>query len=307
MSKLLEVKNLTKRFGQFTAVDNIAFSIEPGEVVGLLGPNGAGKTTTIQMLLGITLRTSGTINYFGKDFAKNRSWCLQQINYASAYGKMLERLSVYENLKVFAGLYQVKDAHKKIFGLLERFEITDLAGEDYIELSAGQQTRVNLVKSLLNNPKLILMDEPTASLDPDISDKTLSLIEELREQEQISILYTSHEMDEVARICDRVIFLDHGKIILEDTPLNLTASIQDFALLATFRGSQTALQGALPGLQIDFPFPHIAQIKTSEPEVAGVLIALEKAGIKVTSIDIKKPTLDDVFLKVARGGINVAG
>src|SRR5579859_3313279 len=227
---ILEVKNLRKNYGKFIAVDNISFSVVKGKVVGFLGPNGAGKTTTIQMLLGITLTNGGTIKYFDKDFFAYRQYCLKRINFTSAFNTLQGKISVWENLLVFAELYEVKHATKKIKDLAEYFEISHLLGEVYQYLSAGQKTRVNLVKSLLNEPELLLMDEPTASLDPDIADKTLSLIEDLRKNRQISILYTSHDMDEVTRVCDEVIFLDRGKIVAHDTPLGLTKRISSATL-----------------------------------------------------------------------------
>ncbi len=215
---VLEVQNLVKTYGAFRAVDCISFAVPKGKVVGLLGPNGAGKTTTIHMLLGITLHNGGTITYFGKDFTKYSEESLQRINFVSSYNSLQDRISVQENLLVFGGLYGVAHLKKKITDLLDYFQIPELLHTKYMYLSAGQRTRVNLAKSLLNDPELILMDEPTASLDPDIADKTLSLIEHLRESRNLSILYTSHNMHEVARVCDEVIFLDKGKIIAHDTP-----------------------------------------------------------------------------------------
>ncbi|OGK31088.1 hypothetical protein A3F29_03750, partial [Candidatus Roizmanbacteria bacterium RIFCSPHIGHO2_12_FULL_33_9] len=223
MSKnILEVRNLVKNYGKYTAVDGISFDVPKGKVIGFLGPNGAGKTTTIQVLLGITLANGGSVSYFGKDFFKNRSYCLQRINFTSSFNNLQGRTSVFENLLVYSFLYNVKNPRKKIKELIEYFEISSLINKRYYDLSSGQKTRVNVIKSLLNNPDLILMDEPTASLDPDIADKVLSLIENLRKSRGVSILYTSHDMAEVARICDEVIFLDKGKIIAKDTPLGLT-------------------------------------------------------------------------------------
>ncbi len=219
--KILQVKNLKKQFGSFTAVNDISFDLKEGEILGLLGPNGAGKTTTIQMLLGTITPSAGSINYFGKSFAENQQECLQLINFASAFNTLQGRITVWENLLVFALLYQIKNPEEKIKKLSFDFEIREQLSNKYHDLSSGQQTRVNIVKSLLNDPKIILMDEPTASLDPDIADKLLSFIEKLRNEHKISILYTSHNMMEVTRICDRVVFLDKGKRVEEDTPEGL--------------------------------------------------------------------------------------
>ena len=210
---VLEVKDLYKRYGSFTAVDGIDFSIKRGEVVGLLGPNGAGKSTTIQMLLGLLTPTAGHIQYFGLDFQKDRMEILHRINYLSAFNTLQEKITVEQNLRVFAQAYNVKNPRQKIDELLEYFGVSQLKNENYSDISAGQRTRVNLTKAFLNDPELILMDEPTASLDPDIVDRVLTLIEDLKKERKLTILYTSHNMQDVERICDSVIFLAHGKII----------------------------------------------------------------------------------------------
>lgn len=218
LMSVLKVNSLTKKFGKFTAVDNISFELNEGEILGLLGPNGAGKTTTIQMLLGTITPTFGTINYFEKDFTKYQQECLQLINFTSTFNSLQGRITVWENLLVFAYLYQVKNPAQKIKELTKYFEVYELLNIKFRDLSSGQQTRINIVKSLLNDPKILLMDEPTASLDPDIADKLLTFIEKLKSKQNIAILYTSHNMHEVTRICDRVIFLDKGHIVAEDTP-----------------------------------------------------------------------------------------
>jgi ABC-2 type transport system ATP-binding protein len=161
---VLDVKVLLKDYDEYRAVDHISFTIKRGQVMGLLGPNGAGKSTTIQMLAGVTIPTSGSIHYFGKDLAKNRQACLQRINYASAYNTLQNHITAKENLLVFAALYGVKKPKEKIAEPLDYFGISRHINERYGHLSAGERTRVNLVKALLNDPELILMDEPTARL-----------------------------------------------------------------------------------------------------------------------------------------------
>lgn len=298
----LKVKNLVKKYGDFTAVDTVSFEIKKGEVVGLLGPNGAGKTTTIQMLLGITLPTSGEILYFGKDFYKHREYCLQRINFSSAETNLQNRITVWENLKVYAGLYKVQDSIKKIANLAEKFEIGDLLAQKYWSLSSGQKTRVSLVKALLNDPRLILMDEPTASLDPDIRDKFLSLIERSRKELELSILYTSHDMDEVTRICDRVIFLDHGKIVAMDTPLGLTKRVQESRMTITFEGDPANVKQYLDerGLSYNFIRSSVVDIQLAEEQVPGTLFGIKNSGVWITDIDLKKPDLEDFFLSFTR-------
>lgn len=299
---VLKVENLVKNYGVFRAVDGISFSVPRGKVVGFLGPNGAGKTTTIQMLLGITERSSGSIRYFGDDFFKNREKCLQKINFASAFNTLLGRISVMENLLVFAGLYQVKNPKKKITYLAAYFQVEDVLAQPYWDLSSGQKTRVNLMKSLLNDPELILMDEPTASLDPDITDKTLTLIEDLKKSHNLSILYTSHNMKEITRVCDEVIFLDHGKIVAQDTPLNLTKKISGAKLRLIFDDHKDVLEDYLKEEKQTFSFvdDHTVIIDTQENMIPKIIFGASKRNIFITDIEVEKPTLEDVFLQIAR-------
>lgn len=271
--------------------------------MGLLGPNGAGKTTTIQMMLGITTPTSGIINYFEKDFFKNPEYCLSRINFTSAFNNLQGRTSVWENLIVFANLYQVENYIPKIKKLIARFEMDDLVNKRYFDLSTGQKTRANFIKALINDPKIILMDEPTASLDPDIADKTLSFIEELRRERPITILYTSHNMAEVTRICDRVIFLDKGKIVAEDTPLELTKLIQVAQLRLTFNDKKDIISQYMKKERLNHKFDggHIVLVTTDEKALPKIIFDLSKLGIWMTDIEVKKPTLEHVFLQIARG------
>ncbi len=305
---ILEVRNLIKHYGPciggYTAVNDISFYLREGEVVGFLGPNGAGKTTTIQILLGITLATSGSIQYFGKDFYQNKQHILQRINYASAFNTLQGRLNVMENLLVFAGLYKVKNPRNKIMNLIEYFHSEELLSKIYWNLSAGQKTRVNIIKSLLNDPELILMDEPTASLDPDVADRTLSLIEDLKRKQNISLLYTSHNMDEVARICDRVIFLDKGNIVAEDTPLNLTKRIGQAVLRLSFDGSKENMVKYLDSHNQKYKFINnfIVSIVTEEKMIPKLIFGISKTDLYITDIEVQKPTLKDFFLQIAKGG-----
>jgi len=299
---ILQVDNLVKNYKTFTAVNGISFKVPKGKVIGLLGPNGAGKTTTIQMLLGITLTNGGSIRYFGKDFFKNREYCLQRINYTSSFNNLQGKITVLENLLVYSNLYSIKNPRKKIKELVEYFEISSLINQRYYDLSSGQRTRVNLIKALINDPMLILMDEPTASLDPDIADKLLSLIENLRKTKNTSILYTSHDMEEVTRICDEVIFLDKGKIIAQDTPLGLTKRISKAQVRLTFDGENKILEKYFKKEKLKFKFQtkNVVIIDTKEEKVPKLIFSLSKLGIWLTDIEVKKPTLEDFFLQIAR-------
>ncbi len=300
---ILQVSNLKKNYGSFAAVKGISFQIPKGKIIGLLGPNGAGKTTTIHMLMNLVLPTSGEIKYFGKKFSGHREEILQKINYASAYNTLQGRITVLENLLVFARLYQVKDPKEKILRLLEYFEISHLSNQRFWDLSSGEKTRTILIKSLLNDPQLILMDEPTASLDPDIADKMLSLIEELRAERELSILYTSHDMHEVTRVCDEVIFLDKGNIVAQDTPLGLTKRVGSATLNLTFDGEKEKMKVLLEKEKQKFEFfgKNGVSIKTDEKTIPKLIFSISNHGVWITDIEVKKPTLEDVFLKIARG------
>ena len=217
-STVLEVERLTKRFDDVVAVDDVTFSARRGEILGLLGPNGAGKTTTIQLLLGLTAPTEGTIRLFGLAIERQRREILQRVNFSSAYISLPFNLSVRENLEVFARLYGVDDRRRRIAGLLELFEIPEVVDRVTGKLSSGQLTRLNLCKAFLNDPEILFLDEPTASLDPDIAEKVRSALKAVQREKGVTIVYTSHNMREIELICDRVIFLSHGRVVAQGTP-----------------------------------------------------------------------------------------
>lgn len=223
---VVEVKNLTKKFGPptggFTAVDNISFSIKEGEIVGLLGPNGAGKTTTIRIMLTFITPDAGDIYVFGKKLFQYREEILKRVNVTFVNNTFGGRLSVVEILKFFGMLYEVRDIDEKIEELLTKFGINNLRNKKIRELSSGELSRVALCKAFINSPKVLYLDEPTASLDPDMADQTRKLLLEMKEQYGLTILYTSHNMHEVEEVCDRIIFLHKGKIVAAGTPLEIT-------------------------------------------------------------------------------------
>lgn len=220
-----KITNLTKKFNKFTAVDNISFDIKEGEILGFLGPNGAGKTTTIHMLLDLVTPDSGEISFFGKNFTTNREEILQQVGFASPYVYMPYRMTVNENLIVYAKLFNLKNPKEKIDELLKLFKIERLKNKPISYLSSGENTKVGLCKALISNPKLLLLDEPTASLDPETALMTRNILIKLKNEAKTTILYTSHNMAEVESMCDRIIFLNHGKIIATGTPMEITKSI----------------------------------------------------------------------------------
>lgn len=218
---IIETENLVKKFNGITAVDGLSVQIHKGQITGLLGPNGAGKTTTIQMLLDLITPTSGIIRIFGKDMKHHREEILSRINFSSPYVALPGNLKVWENLATFARLYGVKDIRGKINELADFFEIRGLLKKMTSNLSTGQLTRLNLTKALLNDPELLLLDEPTASLDPDIADKTRVMLKRIQKEKNVSILYTSHNMEEVEELCERVIFIANGKLKDDGMPADL--------------------------------------------------------------------------------------
>lgn len=215
---ILEVKGLTKVFNGTTAVDDISFNVFEKEILGLIGPNGAGKTTTLQMLLGLTTPTRGEIRIFGLDLDKHREEILGKVNFSSSYISLPYSLTIWENLMVFSRLYGVERPKERISELLRIFEIYAIKDVPTRRLSSGQITRVCLCKALLNRPRVLFLDEPTASLDPDIADKTRTLLKKIKDEEGISILYTSHNMKEMEEMSDRVVFIDKGRILAIDEP-----------------------------------------------------------------------------------------
>jgi len=217
VKSIVEIRNLTKRFNGFTAVDNISFDIKEGEILGLLGPNGAGKTTTIHMLLGLITPTVGNIHMFGLDLAKYRETILRQVNFSSTYISMPFSLTVEENLKVIARLYELKNIQRRIDDIVKKLEIEDIRHKLTRKLSSGQMSRLTLAKAVMTEPKVLFLDEPTASLDPDIVNKIKSFLKEYQRSEGLSILYTSHNMREMEEMSNRIIFLQRGRIVAEGT------------------------------------------------------------------------------------------
>ncbi len=214
---IVRVQNLTKRFGDFTAVDHVSFEIQRGETVGLLGPNGAGKTTTFQMLLGVITPTHGTIEMFGLDLMKHRETILRQVNFSSTYISMPYSLTVEENLRVTGKLYGTPDVTRRIDDIVKKLEMEDIRHKLTRKLSSGQMTRLTLAKAVMTEPKILFLDEPTASLDPDIAYKIKGFLKEYRETSGLSMLYTSHNMHEMEEMSHRMIFLQQGKIIAQGT------------------------------------------------------------------------------------------
>jgi ABC-2 type transport system ATP-binding protein len=218
------VRGLTKRYGPVTAVDHISFTLKAGSTVALLGGNGAGKTTTIAMLLGLIMPTSGEVRVFGADMSKNRYDVAQRLNFQSPYVDLPARLTVKQNLTVYAGLYGIANAAERIAYVAEHLQIESLLDRPTGKLSAGQKTRAGLAKALLNAPELLLLDEPTASLDPDTADWIRHKLKDYARSRKATLLLASHNMAEVERLADRVILLHAGRIVEDETPKALIAT-----------------------------------------------------------------------------------
>lgn len=303
---VLSVRNLRKVYPgkkPFTAVDGISFDLEEGEILGLLGPNGAGKTTTIQMLMSTLKSTSGDIFYFGKDFSKHRSSILQHVTFASTYLSLPWNLTVEQNLDVYGRLFSLspKEFNKTRDDLLERFGILSKKRDRVASLSSGQITRLMLVKAFMVKPKIVLLDEPTASLDPEIAKEVIDFISEQRKQQGISILFTSHNMVEVTQLCDRVLFLKNGKIFADDLPQNLIKRVARNKLnLVIAEGGEKAIAIA-KGLQMAVEHTdRNVLLELDENQIAQYLIALAEAKILYSKITITQPTLEDFFHHVAK-------
>ena len=241
----IQVKNISKKFNSLTAVDNISFEIESNKTLGLLGPNGCGKTTSIGMMLGLITPTSGSIFINGISLEpKNRIKLLSLMNFASPYIELPKKLTVKQNLEVYARLYGVKEVRQRTDEMIEDLNLQDFINKKTGELSSGQKNRVALAKSLINKPKLLFLDEPTASLDPDVGDFVRAYIENYKKNNNLTILLASHNMKEVERLCDEIIMMKQGQIVdngtcdelikkhgrknLEDTFLKIARSKNEF-------------------------------------------------------------------------------
>lgn len=308
-SVVLHVDHLTKVFppsargaAPFVAVDGISFDLHEGEILGLLGANGAGKTTTIQMLLSTLTPTSGTIEYFGLDFFKNRAELLKRISFSSSYIKLPSKISVYDNLDIMARLLDVpaSERHARIEHYLNFFGVWKHKDKATGVLSAGQMTRVMLCKAFLNNPKVVLLDEPTAALDPDIALEVRHFIKERQKQDRVSIIFTSHNMAEVEQVCGRLLIMQDGKIVAQNTPEALAATVSRCHLYLTVTAGKDKLDSYLVSRGLSAVYQDaIAEVVLEEKMVASTLIELTHVGVVYSKISVTEPTLEDYFLNFA--------
>jgi len=305
---VLSVKELKKIYPgkiPFIAVGGVSFDLKEGEILGLLGSNGAGKTTTIQMLLSTLKATSGTIDYFGKNFFTHRSEVLKHVAFASTYVSLPWMLTIDQNLEVFGRLYGLTPQERKerIGPLLERFGIANKRKSTVARLSAGQITRLMLVKAFMIRPKIALLDEPTASLDPDIAQDVIEFVLEQRKKIGTSVLYTSHNMSEIGQVCDRVLFLQNGKIVADDLPKNLAKSVAVSRVQLQVGDGMKRIVTIAERLNMRHKIEHrMIELELDEGQIATLLSALAEAGVTYTNINIVQPTLGDYFLHMVKKG-----
>lgn len=301
-SSVLRVSQLFKQFNSNIAVNKISFEVKQGEILGFLGSNGAGKTTTIQMLLSTMSPTSGQIEYFGKNFFTHRSEILQQISFASTYVKLPGKLTIYENLDFYAQIYGISYSDRKstIEKFLKYFDMWNFRDRPAGVLSAGETTRVILAKAFMARPKVVLLDEPTASLDPDIAHEVRHFVLEQQKNQGVSILFTSHNMDEVAAVCNRVLVLSKGNIIANNTPEQLAASVSRSKINLVLEDIITAENFFKEHSFVYKVYDKSVEVEIDEHSIAKFLIKLAKANITYTTISIDKPTLEDYFLHTVR-------
>lgn len=310
---VLKINNLTKTFTSgtwpfatpqtYTAVNNVSFELKQGEILGFLGPNGAGKTTTIQMLLGTLTPTDGSITYSHIDFAQHRIAALKKIGYASGYDKLPSRLTVIENLDIVGRIYGLTRLQRmnSIEKLLKFFGTWELRNRQTGTLSAGQATRVMLAKAFIANPEIVLLDEPTASLDPDIAQEIRRFILTQRKERGVSILVTSHNMDEVTEICDRVLIIKKGSIIADDTPQHLAQSISKVHINLVIPDNLDRARAYLNTANITYSMHEmLVKVELDEHAIAQFLTDLGEQKIMYSQISIDKPTLEDYFLSIAK-------
>lgn len=301
---ILEVKNLHKTFKKSEIIKGLNFDMAEGEILGILGPNGAGKTTTLQMLLGILTPTSGTIKIFDKDLSTNKSEILESMNFSSTYVDLPWRLTVKENLEWSSWLYNIPNRRKRLGQIKELFRLEKQWNQPVSALSAGQKTRVNLARSMINFPSLLLLDEPTASLDPEVASYIRDFFATQRKTYNKSIILTSHNMSEVENLCDRVLILKDGLIVGNDTPTNLAKKIEFSHLSLRVAKNSSELDKLITLRKLECVKAETNYTITIKEQLLPLfLYELTKKNIKYTEISIDKPTLEDYFMKVARTAV----
>lgn len=277
------------------ALNGISFKVKKGEIFGLLGPNGAGKTTTINILTGILSPDSGKIKFFGKSPCEETQ---NRINAATAFNTLHGRLTVYQNLKVYAKMYNVQSSEERITDLLKTFYASDLKNKRVEDLSSGQKTRVNLCKSFINSPDLLFLDEATVGLDPYVAHMVRKYIKEV----DSTIIYTSHIMSEVEQLCNRIAFLNKGKIMKIGTPNQIKRLIKRNVFIIEFLFQPKNAIKILNTLNIIYKSKNKIGIELKRArDIQDVIHKLITKGFRIRDLHIRRPSLDEVFIKIAKG------
>lgn len=291
----IDVSHLSKTFGVTTAVRDISFALDAGEVVGFLGPNGAGKSTTLQMLLGTLTPTSGTISYFGRELRFNKSSILQKVGFCPALPNLPWELTVIENLTYISFLYAVPKRKVVVESLIDSLDLRKLQEKKMVSLSSGELTRVHLAKALLNSPSVLLLDEPTANLDPVTASLVRALLIQQRDEHGTAILFASHNMQDVERLCSRVIFVDQGVVVADGNPADLVMEARPCVIklwslsseaMDCFAGKLTWRWSTL-----------VTEVELPEADIPALLQTLANNRMTYSRIEIDRPTLEDYYLK----------
>lgn len=295
---ILQVENLEKRYEEVHAVRGVTFSVEEGEVFGLLGPNGAGKTSTIEVLEGLRVADGGRVSVCGFDPQKNPNELKREIGAALQSTSLPDKIRVSEALRLFASFYHRR---RKPEELLKRFGLEEKRNAFYNQLSGGQKQRLALAIALLNDPKVLFLDEPTAGLDPQVRREIYDIIEELKRDNK-TIVLTTHYIEEAERLCDRVAIIDHGKVIAEGTPRELkqrsanTARVEVRLAKQAEDGTMKSLDGVVDAREVDGV--HVLHCQHTAPTIVSLVRHLEATGNELVSLEIATPSLEDVFIEL---------
>jgi ABC-2 type transport system ATP-binding protein len=302
-SAVLVAERLTKRFKGIVAVDDVSLELRKGEILGLLGPNGAGKTTTFQMLLGILTPTSGAVRFLGKDLHTARSEILERVNFSSTYTNLPWNLKVSDTLAFISRMYRMSNRLERVDQIIESFRLKPLLSKSVVSLSAGELTRLNLAKAFINEPEIVLLDEPTASLDPESAHVVREYILKQRADRNISVLFTSHNMAEVETICDRVVFIQRGKIVANDTPRNLARTLdQCYVSLLVEEAYAKSFGAVCDAAELGVVNQDGYSVVTMrEDQIAAFISALNSNRIPLHGLTVSRATLEDYFMSQASG------
>jgi len=297
-SPILQVENLVKRYGDVEAVRGVSFAVEEGEVFGLLGPNGAGKTTTVEILEGLRTPDGGHVSVCGLDPQQNPEALKHEIGAALQSTSLPDKLRVMEALRLFASFYKRRRNPEE---LLDRFGLKEKRGAFYGQLSGGQKQRLALAMALVNDPKVVFFDEPTAGLDPQVRREIYDIIEELRRQKK-TIVMTTHYIEEAERLCDRVAIIDHGKVIALGSPRELKQSSADKTRIEVklarpaANGSLQGLEGVVDARELDGNY--VLHTQRPPQTIVSLVKHLEAEGNELVSLEIATPSLEDVFIEM---------